>query len=225
MTIDQIVAAAIAVADDGGLAALSMAAVAQRLGCTKMALYRYVDAKEDLQAVMLDAAIGPPRAPILTTAGWRGACMAWAEAMLDRYRTHPWAVDLPVGSAVMTRNQSLWLEAALTALRPSGLTLAERLSVSLLLSTHVAATERMQRDRAAVGSAVPAPPDPALSFATLTAPLGTGELTEVAEAFNAGHLQDADGDRHEFEFGLTCILDGAQAAASRHRDDNGAWPT
>jgi AcrR family transcriptional regulator len=204
MTVEEITAAAIAVADEGGLAALSMAAVAQRLGCTKMALYRYVEGKDDLRALMIDGAVGPPP-EVDPEAGWRAGLEGWARALLARFLAHPWAVDVPVGGALMTRHQTLWLEAALRTMRPSGLTLPQRLSVALLLSTHVAASARLRRD-----TATAAPPDPALPPDLMD----PEELSDVLEAFGRGHLSDADGAEQEFSFGVTCILDGAAAARS-----------
>jgi AcrR family transcriptional regulator len=217
MTIEQITAAAIAAADADGLAGLSMGSVAARLGCTKMALYRYVDAKEDLQALMLDAVVGPPPPPDPAGTDWRAAVEFWAESLLARFQAHPWAADLPVGSALMTRNQTWWLEAALRALRPSGLTLPERLSVTLLLSSHVIATARMQRDRRTLEAALTGEGsfDPGEAFAALAAAPGADGLEEVPAAFAAGHLQDPDGEREEFVLGVTCILDGAQAVLTR----------
>jgi AcrR family transcriptional regulator len=198
MTVEQITAAAVAIADEGGLGALSMASVAQRLGCTKMALYRYVEGKDDLQALMIDAAVGPPPGEVTPA--------AWSRALLDRYLAHPWAVDLPVGSTAMTRNQTLWLEAALRALRPSGLTLPERLSVALLLATHVAATARFRRDRRRSASAPGAGPPLEV--------LAAAGLDDVLAAFAQGHLADPDGEEHEFAFGVRCILAGARAVTS-----------
>jgi AcrR family transcriptional regulator len=55
---DEIVAAAIVVADNDGPDAVTMKAVAGRLGrYTPMALYRYVPSKDGLVDLMLDAAI------------------------------------------------------------------------------------------------------------------------------------------------------------------------
>src|SRR5215470_20063869 len=52
---DDIVRAGVAVADEGGADALTMAAVAGRLGpCTPMALYRHVLNKDGLVDLMLD---------------------------------------------------------------------------------------------------------------------------------------------------------------------------
>src|SRR5580693_8990221 len=64
LSLEQIVTEAIALADAEGLANLSMQHVAERLGCAKMALYRYVPGKTELVALMVDAGLGdPPEVP------------------------------------------------------------------------------------------------------------------------------------------------------------------
>ena len=64
LSLERIVTEAIALADAEGLANLSMQHLAERLGCAKMALYRYVPGKAELVALMLDAGLGdPPSAP------------------------------------------------------------------------------------------------------------------------------------------------------------------
>ncbi|MFI9628667.1 TetR/AcrR family transcriptional regulator C-terminal domain-containing protein [Streptomyces sp. NPDC052042] len=55
LSVDAIVTAAIAVADEEGMAALSMRAVGERLGRTAMALYTYVPGKGELLDLMYDA--------------------------------------------------------------------------------------------------------------------------------------------------------------------------
>src|SRR5215472_7517901 len=62
LSLDRIVAAAVHVADTEGLAAVSMSRVATELGAAPMSLYRYVAAKDELLALMVDAAYGPPPA-------------------------------------------------------------------------------------------------------------------------------------------------------------------
>ena len=52
MSVEKIVDAAVEMADAEGLGAVSMAAVAARLGYTPMSLYRYVSAKDDLMLLM-----------------------------------------------------------------------------------------------------------------------------------------------------------------------------
>jgi len=60
LTLARITAAREALADAEGLAAVSMAQVAESLGVTTMALYRYLAGKDELLALMSDAAIGMP---------------------------------------------------------------------------------------------------------------------------------------------------------------------
>src|SRR5215207_6107774 len=71
LSVEQIVSAAVEVADDEGLAALSMQRVAERLGFTTMSLYRYVPGKGELIDLMLDAAFGRPPDPEDEAPNWR----------------------------------------------------------------------------------------------------------------------------------------------------------
>ncbi|MFI6214435.1 TetR/AcrR family transcriptional regulator [Nocardia brasiliensis] len=142
LTLAGIVAEAIALADAEGLANLSMQRLADRLGFTKMSLYRYVPGKEQLTALMLEAAIG---APPEIAAGqrdsseerWRAALCGWAETLFERYRAHPWGIELTVGVRPMGPNEMGWMEAALGALAETRLTAPERLDSIVLLSGHV----------------------------------------------------------------------------------------
>jgi hypothetical protein len=104
--------------------------------------------------------------------------------------------------------------------------LPERLSVTLLLSSHVMATARMHRDRRTLDAALTGdrPFDPGEVFAALATAPGADGLQEVPAAFAAGHLQDRDGEREEFVFGVTCILDGAQAVLTRRAARSPAAP-
>src|SRR6202041_553797 len=63
LSLERIVTEAISLADAEGLAGLSMQHLAERLGCAKMALYRYVPGKSELVALMVDTALGDPPEP------------------------------------------------------------------------------------------------------------------------------------------------------------------
>src|SRR5262249_28084642 len=60
LTVPQIVAAAIEIADAEGLDAVSMRRVAERLNVGAMSLYRYVPGKSELLELMLDAIHAEP---------------------------------------------------------------------------------------------------------------------------------------------------------------------
>src|SRR5580693_4325150 len=77
LSLKRIVIEAIALADAEGLASLSMQHLAERLGCAKMALYRYVPGKAELVALMVDAGLGDPPLPP-GDATWRSVLQLWA---------------------------------------------------------------------------------------------------------------------------------------------------
>ena len=62
---DRVLAAAVELADEVGIEALSMRRLAQELGVVPMALYKHVANKEELLDGMVDAIVGEidPRGP------------------------------------------------------------------------------------------------------------------------------------------------------------------
>lgn len=139
---EEIVPAAMRVADRDGVPGLTMSAVAKELGeYTGMALYRHVQSKDGLIDLMLDRAIGEvPLRDSEPNADWRGMLRALALetwAMADR---HPWYAQLvqtrpPLGPNTMRRT-----EYALGILVGAGLDLDESLSALDLLDRHVLAS-------------------------------------------------------------------------------------
>ncbi|OUC95053.1 GntR family transcriptional regulator [Streptosporangium minutum] len=86
---DRIVRAAMEIADADGLAALSMRAVATRLGVATMTLYRQLEAKAELTQLIADAAfaeISYPEPP----PGWRSHLRVAAQLQWAAYQRHPW---------------------------------------------------------------------------------------------------------------------------------------
>jgi AcrR family transcriptional regulator len=193
LTVEQIARTAIALADLGGLDDVTMASVAERVGCTKMALYRYVNTKEDLLHVMFDAALGQPAK--ITRRNWRAGIKEWAGALLERYLAHPWSVDVPLGALAMTYNRAQWLEASLAILRSSGLPTEDKLRLVLLLNGHALFTAKLHHDAKALAAVAPSFPEGRLA-----------DLPEVAAA--ASYLAGEPDSRSDFEWGLDRILDG-----------------
>jgi len=141
LTLDRIIGEAIEHADAEGLASLSMQRLAERLGCAKMALYRYVPGKAELEALMLDTALGTAPDPAAAADGdeepWRAQLRAWAMTMFERMLAHPWAHEVAQGIRPVGPNEVGWMESALTTLAGSGLTGAESLDAIALLAGHV----------------------------------------------------------------------------------------
>lgn len=90
LTPARIVAAAVAVADAEGLAAVSMRRVASEIGAATMALYRHVADKEDLVVRMMDAVMETWRPPAELPSGWRARLELAGRVYWDGCREHPW---------------------------------------------------------------------------------------------------------------------------------------
>mgnify|MGYP001116466609 CR=1 FL=1 len=110
----EVADAAVALADEIGLEALSLARVAARLEMTTTALYRYVDDKATLIELMVDRAVGDP--PAIDGADWRGRCRRWVELLAARYAQHPWLSEMsPTGMPTQPRAYA-WIDALVGAI-------------------------------------------------------------------------------------------------------------
>src|SRR4051794_30782063 len=132
LTLALVVDGAIRVADREGLGAVSMGRVAAELGVATMSLYRYVAAKDELLALMVDHAAGEP--PEVSGKAWRPALSAWAWTLHQRLRERPWALRVPISGPPVMPNQTAWLEAGLRTLAGTRVAEAEKASVVLLVS-------------------------------------------------------------------------------------------
>jgi AcrR family transcriptional regulator len=93
----RIVAAAIAIADEEGLAAVSIRNVADRLGSSPMALYNHVPNKQDLLNLMLDAAHAELTLRPDSVSNWRDAFTEVAWEMRRSLQRHPWLAAIRSG--------------------------------------------------------------------------------------------------------------------------------
>ena len=83
-----------------------------------MSLYRYVAAKDELLALMVDAALDDAaRAAAPAGEGWRDGLSRWAWTYHDALRRHPWVLRIPISGPPVTPNQVAWLEDGLARSR------------------------------------------------------------------------------------------------------------
>ncbi|WP_448223141.1 TetR/AcrR family transcriptional regulator [Gordonia iterans] len=102
---EQVVDAAITLADTGGLAAASMRAVARELGVGAMTLYTHVGSQRELIDAMVDRAYADFQFAAAGLA-WRDALEQHARGLWQLFRTHAWLADvnswrLPLGPHVI----------------------------------------------------------------------------------------------------------------------------
>lgn len=121
LTVDAIVDAAIGIADEQGMAALSMRAVGERLGRTGMALYTYVPSKSELVDLMYDTVIAEAHRRYELDGGWRPALTAWAEDLWGFYLRHPWVLQVSQARPVLGPNEYVVLDEVLRILFAAGL--------------------------------------------------------------------------------------------------------
>ncbi|MFJ8434135.1 TetR/AcrR family transcriptional regulator C-terminal domain-containing protein [Kitasatospora sp. NPDC094019] len=212
---ERLIAAALDIADTEGLAALSMRAVAARLGTAPMSAYRHVTSKDELVLLAADAAFGEARYPADPPDGWRPRLELGARTLWGLFRRHPWLAELgSVTRPLLLPNLLTHAEWALSALDGHGLPAAGVLDIHVLLYSYIeglaANLEREARAQAATGLTGDQWTD--TRFATLdprTAaaryPVFTRLMTELGDS---GYDLDLD---TLFESGLTTLLDGLTA--------------
>ncbi len=200
---ERIVATAVELADSDGLAALSMARLAERLGCGTMSLYRHVANKDELVTFMLSTAPGPP-----PTAGemadWSVALSDWAEGLWDVYHRHPWVLQAASAGPPADPGQLAWLDAGLAALAATGLGERDKLAAVMAVLHFVRGAAALEIEAGPVDG----PDYPGL----LRRVLDADRFPALAAAVEAGVFDDADNDHlGEFRSGLAQLVDGIAA--------------
>ena len=208
LSLRRIVDAGLRVADDEGLVAVSMGRVARELGAATMALYRHVTSKDELVALMVDAAFDEPPAPRRASDGWRMGLRDWAHAHLAVMRVHRWLVQVPIGGPPLMPNQLLWFERGLACLQTTRIADTEKPSVLLLLSGFVRSHATLEADLASAGGSAAAP-DAGVEYARVLAQLADRERFPAIRALLDARVFEREGTiDDDFEFGLDRILDG-----------------
>jgi AcrR family transcriptional regulator len=121
LTHDQIVRAAIEIADNEGVEALSMRKVAAGLGAGTMSLYRYVANKDDLLDLMVDAVIGEEPLPEEPSGDWRSELAEQARGARRAAQRHPWAIGFILARPKLGPNALRAIEYSMAALDGLGM--------------------------------------------------------------------------------------------------------
>jgi AcrR family transcriptional regulator len=212
---DEIVKAAVKVADAEGAQAISMRRIARELNTGAMSLYWYISSKDHLLDRMLDAVEGEQNFPE-TTGDWRADlhAMAWAQrTMLHR---HQWLMDFIGGRPPLGPNTLRNLEKSMTVIDTLGLDTVTALNVLATVATYVlGAVLREFRETTVERRDQEATQDLTQDdLSTLVAGhvqrlKATGRFPHFLRMYEEGIDPDSPDTRDErFEFGLQCVLDG-----------------
>jgi AcrR family transcriptional regulator len=123
-TVGAIVEAAIDLADRAGLEALTMRAVAERVGVGAMTLYGYLPGKTELLELMLDRVAGATyqRRPLpVDEPDWRAALRYVGRRNVEHALDHRWTVEVPSARPILGPGVCRKYEAELAPLDGIGL--------------------------------------------------------------------------------------------------------
>jgi AcrR family transcriptional regulator len=218
VSVDEVVRAAIAVADEEGLPAFSMRKVADRLGLKLMSIYTYVPGRSELIGLMVDEVAGeqelsPHEGPI------RERMARVAQQLWDEFHRHPWLLQVENSRPWIGPNGSDRYEWQLAAIEGAGFTDLEMDQVVTLLSSFTAGAARASVDaaRTAERSGISD-----LEWWEINAPvlerLMPGENYPISGRVGqvAGQEYNAVGDpARSFRFGLDRVLDGLEVLLKR----------
>jgi AcrR family transcriptional regulator len=214
LTVDAIVAAAIEMADEAGLGALSMRALAERLQAGTMSLYTHVPGKAELIDLMVDTVLGGTARPRDLPDGWRARLELVARENLALFHRHPWMLELvtfrpPMGPGVIAK-----YDFELRALEGIGLSDVEMDSVLALVLGYVQASARQALEATLVEQRTGLTDEEwwAAQAPLLEQVLGPDDFPVAGRVGTAAskEYQGLWDPEHSFEFGLRRVLDGIE---------------
>lgn len=212
LTVARITEVAIRLADQHGLAAVTLRRVAEELGVTAMSLYGYVPSKAELLDLVADRVYGEFPMPEHGETGWRARLDVIARQNWTLYLAHPWLLQIATSRPLLGPNLTAKYDYELRAVDGLGLTDVEMDLVISLVDDYVHGAARAAVD-AAQAEAQTGMTDQEWwqAYGPLLGQVLDPERypTAVRVGAAAGADYDAAYDpARSFEFGLHRILDG-----------------
>ncbi|MCS0602422.1 TetR/AcrR family transcriptional regulator [Streptomyces sp. LP11] len=209
---ERIVTAAVALADEGGLEAVSLRKVAGRLNAGPMRLYGYISTKEELFDLMVDE-VQAEILPEERSGDWREALRVLAHRTRRAALRHEWLADLLGGRPSLGPNGLAVTEARLAALDGHA-DIDTVLRAAETVSAYV--TGAIRREIAALraerATGLSDRDWQRASGPHVTGMLATGRFPALAKAVHDGTEVDAE---TSFATGLDWVLDAVAAKLAR----------
>ncbi|MFI1172832.1 TetR/AcrR family transcriptional regulator [Streptomyces melanogenes] len=205
---ERIVQAAIQLADADGLDGVSLRKVAAALNVGPMRLYGYIDTKEELLDLMVDAVHAEIRP---TGDSWREVLRSLAEGMRQAAHRHEWLADLLGGRPQLGPNTLASGESVLAAM--DGVDLDTVVQAVAAVNAYVIGAVRREitERRAERTSGMDKQQWQATFGPYLQRTFATGQFPALASLVHDGPHLDAD---QTFWTGLDFLLDGIEARVS-----------
>jgi AcrR family transcriptional regulator len=223
---ERVLRAAVDLADDVGVAGLSMRRLAQELGVVPMALYKHVADKEELLDGMVDVVVGEfdPPDPSL---GWKDAVRQQVLSARRAVLRHPWARQAIESRTRRTPAVLAYMDSVAGAFRRGGFSADLTHHVMHALGNRIWGFSPELFDEPTAGEAAPAAPEEQQAMA---AEFGRRypHILEIALAAAQGDLSAVGrgcDEQFEFEFALDLLLDGADRLRRGRWSSTGARTT
>src|SRR5215831_2591523 len=205
----QVLRAAVELADQGGIGAVSMRKLGQVLGVEAMSLYNHVANKSDLLDGMIDIVFGEIGLPAGDT-GWKPAMRQRAISAREVLGRHRWAIGLmesrrTPGPATLRHH-----DAVLGCLRAAGFSVEMTAHAYSLLDSYIYGFA-LQEASLPFGTAE----ETAQVTREIAGQMPADQYPHLAEMATAHVLQPGYQYGNEFETGLDLILDALERAARR----------
>jgi AcrR family transcriptional regulator len=201
---ERVLKAAVEVADQGGITALTIRTLAESLGVKPMSVYHHVANKEEIIDGIVDLVFGEFDLP-RPGRDWREELRRRAGSVRAVLRVHPWAIPLlqsrtAPGTATLTH-----LDAVIGTLREGGFPVAMTAHAYALLDSYVYGFAMSEASLPINGPETVAEVAEEMNMSEL---FSTGAFPHLVE-FSTEHIMQPGYDfAAEFEFGLDLVLDG-----------------
>jgi AcrR family transcriptional regulator len=198
---DRVLAAAVALADRGGLGSLTIRSLADALGARPMSVYHYVANKEEILDGIVDVVFSEIDLPTVGE-DWRREMTRRAHSARRVLRAHPWAVPLlesrtSPGPATLAHH-----DAVLGTLRAAGFSRELTAHAYALLDAYVYGFAIQEASLPFEGpDGVGDVADPIMEL------MATGAYPHMVDMVTSYYLRPGYDFGDEFEFGLDLILD------------------
>ena len=214
LTRQRVLRAAVALADRGGVGALSMRKLAQELGVEAMSLYHHVANKDDILDGIVDVVFGEIELPT-GEAGWEAAMRRRSVSAREALRRHPWAIGLMESRRSPGPANIRHHDAVLGVLRNAGFPVELAAHAYSLLDSYIYGFALQE-------ASLPfhTPEETAEVAQEIMAAFPADDYPHLAEIATEHVLQPGYDYGNEFLYGLDLILDGlarARAAAGGDR--------
>ncbi|QGK68208.1 TetR family transcriptional regulator [Allosaccharopolyspora coralli] len=209
-TLNEIVDAAVALADRDGLSALSMRKVATELDVGTMTLYRYVPGKGELLDLMLDrvARLGED-AERQRGKDWRTTMEFVARGNWELFFEHPWLLQVNQSRPLLGPNALAGMEFALEGLDGLGLSGRDKISILMAVEHVVTGTARtyVLQNQVIADTGISDEEFWAAQVPILERVMGTGDYPQLAALDDDSFSIEAT---EAMEVALRAVLDGLE---------------